>query len=41
LKRGEQPVELINNVFAGLFISSFLALATLIYQYGIEREDEE
>lgn len=34
-------MELINNVFAGLFISSFMALVTLIYQYGIERKDEE
>jgi hypothetical protein len=31
----------VNDFFAALFIGSFIVLATLIYHYGIEWEEEE
>jgi hypothetical protein len=34
-------MELVNQVFAGLFVGSFVALASLIYYYGIEWQEEE
>lgn len=31
----------VNDFFAALFIGCFIVLATLIYHYGIEWEEEE
>ena len=34
-------MELADHLFAALFISSFMALVSLVYHYGTEREDEQ